>query len=229
MASKNTRKKIAGTLESMPVHPLTITFTSVVKKKLLEDNSVVDGVVIADLPKEVKHTITVERLEGFQYSKEFTSMMEGFEHAKYYSPAGCEVVSRGGNVVNTSLLSLTNALGRYNFMMNNAVKLYFRPTEVKNKVHIYDRNFSEICGEAFRPDDITKAYVSPTAIRLTKEDTKDTADMMTIMHTEDYENHSPVRSFKQAVEKLVTPEKLLNWRKDQTAHKASKAKAIGYK
>lgn len=226
MASKKTREALKSALESMPVHPLTITFTSTIAKKYA-DVDMVNDVKISDLPKEVKHSITVERLEGFQYSNEFTQMMEGFKHANLYAPAGVTVISRGRNVVKTSLLALTTAKGLYNFMLNNAVKLYIQPSEMNKKLHIYDRNFSEICGMDFRPDDVTKAYVSSVAIRLTKEDIKDTANMMTIIQTEDYENFSPVRSLNEAVKKLMGPERLLNYEKAKEAQK--KAKLIGYR
>lgn len=225
MASKKTREALKGALESLPVNPITLFFTSEIKPALL--NTVVDGIDINSLPKTVTHSITVERLKGFQYSPEFVKLMEEFEHSRFYNSNGCVAMSRSGNAVKTTLSALTNSVSLLNFMLNNAVKLYMHAHEDKMDIGQVDRNYAEICG-MLQHTDATKAYVSKSMTKSMKEDIKDISDMNKMQHTQTYANSSPLRSTKQALLNIVTPQALENFRQHEAEARKAKRAAIGY-
>ncbi len=228
MASKNTKKAIAQTLETMPVNPLTMTFVSVVNPKLIESNTEIEGVKAVELPKEVLSTITITKLKGFEYGEEFKKLMDEFKHKEFYIGKEVLIVSRGGNVVRTTMRTLTNSISLHTFMLGNADKLYLQAHEQKFG-SVIDRNYAEICGMLQQnTENIHKAYVSKGMTKSIKADIKDLATARAIMDNESYSN-SPLRSLKNQVLQIVSADKIANYQKQvQEARKASK-QLIGYK
>lgn len=230
MASKNTKAKAKAAISTIPAHEIKMTIISEVKKSALEKNTVIDGVSVHSVPKQVSNTIVITQLKGFQYGKEFTELMENFKYADFYKGTKVLLESRGGNVVESTMLTLTSSLGLHTFMLKNAVKLYLRPEEVNTNMGIRDANYAEICG-MYQQDaeNLHKAYVSKDMSKMIKEDIKDISVARKIQDKENYEG-SPLRTLKQQTMLIVSPEKVKNYlaQQKQEREEKKKTKEIGY-
>lgn len=230
MPSKKTKQAQKGAIESLPVNPLTLTFVSEVKPELLKSNTEIDGVAASSLPKEVKHTLVVEKLKGFQYSEDFLSILENFDNKEFYKAKEVLVSSRSGNVVRTTLSALTNSVSLLNFMLNNAVKLYMHAHENKMDIGRVDRNYAEICG-MLQHTDQSKAYVSKSMTKSIKTDIKEISTMNAMQHEETYASNSPLRTTSNQLLLVLTPAKVEAYKAKlaEQREENKKKKLIGYK
>jgi hypothetical protein len=230
MASKNTKAKIKAAISTMPVNPIKLTIYSEVKQSALDSNMKIDGVSVHSVPKQVVNEIVITQLKGFQYGKEFTELMENFEHADFYKGTKVLMQSRSGNVVPTTMLTLTSGMGLHSFMLSNAVKLYLLPHEIKTNMGVRDANYSEICGMYQQDaDNLEKAYVSKDMTKMVKEDIKTVATARAIQDQENYAG-SPLRTLAQQTLLIVSPEKVANYleQKKQEREEKKKTRQIGY-
>ncbi len=230
MASKNTKAKIKAAVATIPANPIKLTIYSEVKKTALEKNTVIDGVSVHSVPKQVVNELVITKLKGFQYGKEFTELMENFKYADFYKGTKVLLESRGGNVVESTMLTLTSSLGLHTFMLKNAVKLYLRPEEVNTNMGIRDANYSEICGMYQQDaDNLDKAYVSKDMTKMVKDDIKVVATARAIQDKENYAT-APLRTLAQQTLLIVTPEKVASYiaQQKQEREEKKKTRQIGY-
>lgn len=229
MASKNTKAKIKAAVATIPANPIKLTIYSEVKQSALDSNMKINGVSVHSVPKEIVNEIVITKLKGFQYDKEFIEIMD-FEHANFYKGTKVLVQSRSGNVVPTTMLTLTSGMGLHSFMLTHAVKLYLMPHEIKTNMGIRDANYSEICGMYQQDsDNLDKAYVSKDMTKMVKDDIKVVATARAIQDKENYAN-APLRTLAQQTLLIVTPEKVANYleQKKQERDEKKKTRQIGY-
>ena len=230
MASKNTKAKIKAAVATIPANPIKLTILSEVKKTALESNMKINGVSVHSVPKQVVNELVITKLKGFQYGKEFTELMKAFEYADFYKGTKVLVQSRSGNIVETTMLTLTSGMGLHSFMLSNAVKLYLMPHEIKTNMGIRDANYSEICGMYQQDaDNLDKAYVSKDMTKMVKDDIKVVATARKIQDQENYAN-APLRTLAQQTLLIVTPEKVASYiaQQKQEREEKKKTRQIGY-
>lgn len=224
MPSKKTKQQIKTQVSELPCLPLTLTFVSVLKdltRGNLEGIEEIGGVKTSDLKDRVTFTLTVERLKGFQYLPEFTSLLSFPGAALYKSEAVYVSTEKSDVPVKTTLSALTGGPTLITFMFNNAAKLYLTAVEQKLKSSFQDRNFTEICG-AFISKDPTKVVGSSEIVKYAKTDIKEISDMNRAQQEEIYDQ-SPLRSLKSQILALPGMEqKTLNFLKAEQQRKAAK-------
>lgn len=230
MASKKNKQAKNEGLASMPVLPITLTFVSVLKPEYRKDAkdriTEVGGVDITKLAEKKVTSITVERLKGFQYSKEFTALLNE-PNAMFYENDGLFLATPNSEVpVKASLRTITDGVGLLSWMLNNAPKLYLSAKDQKLGNRIYDRNYAEICG-AFHATDLTKSYISKDSVKYVKQDIKEVAAAQAVVTAEEH-NSSPIRQIRNSVYALPGIAEKVEARKEAAAalKAANKAKLI---
>ena len=219
MPSKKQKAEVKATLEAMPVHPITLTFVSVLKPEFRKDAShpieKVGDVVIADLKVRITNSITVERLKGFQYSEEFLKLAQMPNASFYESEKTFISTAKSEQPLEVSLGTLTDGVRLLSWMLNNAPKLYLSAVDQKLGGRIFDRNYSEIVGK-LQAQDVTKAYVSKDASKYVKSDVKDIAAANSVAVLEDHAS-SPIRQMRNAVYSLPGIAEKVEKRKEAAA------------
>lgn len=196
MASIKNKTEFTTALAKVPVCPITVTF-----KTTLKESS--KGVVINDKPLSdvVNHSITIERLKGFQYTSEFAALSK-WKYAEYYELEACYVHTKWNesSPVKTTLRTLTDGVSLITFMLNNGPKLYLSDYDRKTRGFSIDRNYSEIMIGFYDKDgrNPLSCRISPLGSKLMKDDIKTLAIANDVV-TEESHKTTSINTTAQAI------------------------------
>lgn len=236
MPSKNSKAAAKAAINELPCLPLTLTFISekqpiVVRQAdgTYAETKMIGDIHVDTLPKEVTHTLKVTRLKGFQYTPEFQKLLK-FPGAEAYKSKGVFVTTeKTEKPVKATLSGLTNGVTLLSWMLNNGPKLYLNAVETKLKNSFQDRNYSEIVGALIsKTPETAKGSVAKT--KYVKEDIVIISTANAVEQTEEYENESPLHSYRNALMSLPGMEtKVKAFLASEKERKANNKKSIGYK
>lgn len=236
MPSKKTKQAAKAAAHTLPFNPITLTFTSEVKKQALQNNtevSYIDSegkevfVSARQLPRVITTTYTITgRLLGFEHNEDFKQLMD-FKGASLYNCTSCIAVSVSGTPVRTSLRILTNKTSLKNFMLNNACKLFLSEDADFTDDMVQDANYSEIIGR-YQHTDVTRVFVGKFITKSMKEDIKIVRNGNAYLQSKVYTSSSPLRRLSSSMVELIGPNELNNFVEHKKLSAKKKNAQIGY-